>query len=219
MGGGIILDNPFKKLTEWLKNQNSDQKLSKSNYLIILACVGVILLIVSQLFSVPKESTVSEQNPMTQTETKQMETDSTRNSNDPLLELEQAYQTDLAAMLEEIAGISNVEVMVNLDATSEMIYEKNLIVGTQTTVESDQGGGTRNIDDLTEEQQVVIIRQGDQEVPLVVQNKKPTVRGVLVVANGVEQIQIKEWAIEAVSRVLNVPPHRISIMPRSKGES
>lgn len=213
------MDNPFKKLTEWLKNQNSDQKLSKSNYLIILACVGVILLIVSQLFSVPKESTVSEQNPMTQTETKQMETDSTRNSNDPLLELEQAYQTDLAAMLEEIAGISNVEVMVNLDATSEMIYEKNLIVGTQTTVESDQGGGTRNIDDLTEEQQVVIIRQGDQEVPLVVQNKKPTVRGVLVVANGVEQIQIKEWAIEAVSRVLNVPPHRISIMPRSKGES
>lgn len=48
---------------------------------------------------------------------------------------------------------------------------KNLIVGTQTTVESDQGGGTRNIDDLTEEQQVVIIRQGDQEVPLIVQNK------------------------------------------------
>lgn len=219
MGGGIILDNPFKKLTEWLKNQNANQKISKSNYLIILACVGVILLIVSQLFSAPKQPKVSEQNILTQTDAKHMETVSTRNSDDPLLELEQAYQTDLAAMLEEIAGISNVEVMVNLDATSEMIYEKNLIVGTQTTVESDQGGGTRNIDDLTEEQQVVIIRQGDQEVPLVVQNKKPTVRGVLVVANGVEQIQIKEWAVEAVSRVLNVPPHRISIMPRSKGES
>lgn len=219
MGGGIRLDNPFKKLTEWLKNQNANQKISKSNYLIILACVGVILLIVSQLFSAPKQPKVSEQNILTQTDAKHMETVSTQNSNDPLLELEQAYQTDLAIMLEEIAGISNVEVMVNLDATSEMVYEKNLIVGTQTTVETDQGGGTRNIDDLTEEQQVVIIRQGDQEVPLVVQNKKPTVRGVLVVANGVEQIQIKEWAVEAVSRVLNVPPHRISIMPRSKGES
>lgn len=213
------MDNPFKKLIEWLKNQNSNQKLSKSNYLIILACVGVILLIISQLFSAHKQSVVNERNPLTQTDSKPIEPVSTQNSNDPLLELEQAYQTDLAAMLEEIAGISNVEVMVNLDATSEMIYEKNLIVGTQTTVESDQGGGTRNIDDLTEEQQVVIIRQGDQEVPLVVQNKKPTVRGVLVVANGVEQIQTKEWAIEAVSRVLNVPPHRISIMPRSKGES
>lgn len=214
-----MLDNPFKKLTEWLRNQNANKKVSKSNYLIILACVGVILLIVSQWFSAPKESNVSEINSLIQADTKQTEATSTRNVNDPLLELEQAYQTDLAAMLEEIAGISNVEVMVNLDATSEMIYEKNLIVGTQTTVESDQGGGTRNIDDLTEEQQVVIIRKGDEEVPLVVQNKKPIVRGVLVVANGVEQIQIKEWAIEAVSRVLSVPPHRISIMPRSKGES
>lgn len=213
------MDNPFKKLTEWLKNQNSTQKLTKSNYLIILGCIGVILLIASQWFSAPKQPNVSEGNPLIQTEAKQLETASSPSTSDPLLELEQAYQTDLAAMLEEVEGISNVEVMVNLEATSEVIYEKNLIVGTQTTIETDQGGGTRNIDDLTEEQQIVVIRQGDQEVPLVVQSKKPTVRGVLVVANGVEQIQIKEWAIEAVSRVLDVPPHRVSIMPRSKGES
>lgn len=213
------MDNPFKKITEWLKNQNPTQKLTKSNYLIILGCIGVILLIVSQWFSNPKQPNVSDGNPLVQTEAKQSENVSSPNTSDPLIELEQAYQTDLAAMLEEVDGISNVEVMVNLEATSEIIYEKNLIVGTQTTIESDQGGGTRNIDDLTEEQQIVIIRQGDQEVPLVVQSRKPTVRGVLVVASGVEQIQIKEWAIEAVSRVLDVPPHRVSIMPRSKGES
>lgn len=213
----MMLDNPIKKITEWFK-KTSDSNMSKSNYLIILACIGVIMLIISQLFSKPNQPEVEEYG-LIQTEIQEIEAATKQKSNDPLIELEQAYQADLAAMLEKISGISNVEVMVNLDATGETIYEKNLIVGTQTTVESDQGGGTRNIDDLTEEQQVVIIRQGDQEVPLIVQNKKPTVRGVLVVANGVEEIQIKQWATEAVSRVLNVPPHRISIMPRSKGES
>lgn len=213
----MMLDNPIKKITEWFK-KTSDSNMSKSNYLIILACIGVIMLIISQLFSKSNQPEVEEYG-LIQTEIQEIEAATKQKSNDPLIELEQAYQADLAAMLEKISGISNVEVMVNLDATGETIYEKNLIVGTQTTVESDQGGGTRNIDDLTEEQQVVIIRQGDQEVPLIVQNKKPTVRGVLVVANGVEEIQIKQWATEAVSRVLNVPPHRISIMPRSKGES
>ncbi|MBU5594798.1 stage III sporulation protein AG [Amphibacillus sp. MSJ-3] len=212
------MDNPLKKVFDWLKNLQSNRKLTKSNYLIILACLGIILLIVSQLFSSP-DQTVMDDGKQYTTEAEKNVSSTNKNEIDPLSELEQTYQADLSAMLEKISGISEVEVMVNLDATGEKVYEKNLIVGTQTTVESDQGGGTRNIDDLTEEQQVVIIRQGDQEVPLIVQSKKPTVRGVLVVANGVEQIKLKQWATEAVSRVLNVPPHRISIMPRSKGES
>ena len=211
-----MLDNPFKKFQDWLKQKHSDRKLTKSNYIIIIGCIGVILLILSQMFQSEESAEVEREQPYVENVGEKTEALTSNSRSDPLDELEQAYEIDLSLMLEEIAGISNVEVMVNLDATGEKVYEKNLIVGTQTTVESDQGGGTRNIDDLTEEQQVVIVRQGDQEVPLIVQSKKPVVRGVLVVANGVEQIELKQCATEAVSRVLNVPPHRISIMPRSK---
>lgn len=218
MGGGIELYNPIKRLMDWMKNQQTNQKMTKSNYLIILACIGVLLLILSQWFTSSSETEIIEEDHFSE-EVKKTERTGQDTYSDPLLELERTYQNELATMLENIAGISNVEVMVNLDATGEKIYQKNLIVGTQTTVESDQGGGSRNIEDLTEEHQVVIIRQGDTEVPLVVQDKKPSIRGVLVVANGVEQIQLKQWATEAVSRVLDVPPHRISIMPRSKGEN
>lgn len=218
MGGGIELYNPIKRLIDWVKKQQTNQKMTKSNYLIILACIGVLLLILSQWFTSSSETEIIEEDHFSE-EVKKTERTGQDNYSDPLLELERTYQNELATMLENIAGISNVEVMVNLDATGEKIYQKNLIVGTQTTVESDQGGGSRNIEDLTEEHQVVIIRQGDTEVPLVVQDKKPSIRGVLVVANGVEQIQLKQWATEAVSRVLDVPPHRISIMPRSKGEN
>ncbi|WP_440895822.1 stage III sporulation protein AG [Amphibacillus sp. Q70] len=212
------MDNPFKKMLDWLNNQQSNRKLTKSNYLIILACIGIILLIISQWFTSSNQTEVGDGNQSAVLDEEKTETFANKDVNDPLFDLEQAYQSDLSEMLEKIAGISEVEVMVNLEATGEKVYEKNLIVGTQTTVESDQGGGTRNIDDLTEEQQVVIIRQGDTEVPLIVQSKKPEVRGVLVVADGVEQIQLKQWATEAVSRVLDVAPHRVSIMPRSKGE-
>lgn len=210
--------NPIKRLMDWMINQQTNQKMTKSNYLIILACIGVLLLILSQWFTSSDKADIIEEDHFLE-EVKKTERTGQNSDIDPLLELERTYQNELATMLENIAGISNVKVMVNLDATGEKIYQKDLIIGTQTTVETDQGGGSRDIDDLTEEHQVVIIRQGDTEVPLVVQDKKPSIRGVLVVANGVEHIQLKQWATEAVSRVLDVPPHRISIMPRSKGES
>src|SRR5690625_6668223 len=108
-------------------------------------------------------------------------------------------------MLEKIKGVSEVEVMVNLDATNSKGYEKNLIKGQQTTDESDEHGGIRKVEDQTEETQVVFVREGDREIPLLVQTKKPDVRGVFVVAKGVDHATVKMWVIESVAKVLDVP--------------
>ena len=53
-----------------------------------------------------------------------------------------------------------------------------------------------------------------KEGPIISETKKPSVRGVLVVAKGAENIQIKKWIIEAVTRSLDVPSHRVSVMPK-----
>lgn len=88
-------------------------------------------------------------------------------------ELETSYEKDLQEMLEKIQGVSEVEVMVNLNSTNVKVYEKNLIAGQQTNDESDKNGGTRKVEDKTEEKTTVLIRQGDKEVPLLIQTKKP----------------------------------------------
>lgn len=43
---------------------------------------------------------------------------------------------------------------------------------------------------------------------------KPRVRGVLVVAKGADNIQVKAWITEAVQKVLDVPAYKISILPK-----
>src|SRR5690625_7889355 len=100
---------------------------------------------------------------------------------------------------EKIQGVSEVEVMVNLDSTNVKVYEKNLIKGQQTTDESDKNGGTRKVEDHTEETKAVLVRQGDQEVPLLIQTKKQTVRGVFVVAKGDDNATVQMCVIEDVS--------------------
>ncbi len=134
--------------------------------------------------------------------------------NDMIREYESYYETQLKEALEQISGVSDVTVIVNIDSTEKRILEKNKTIRSQETNETDQEGGERKVLDQSEEEQIVIIREGDREVPIVLETKKPKVRGVLVVAKGAESVQVQKWIIESVTKLLDVPSHRVSVMPR-----
>ncbi|SHN12426.1 stage III sporulation protein AG [Gracilibacillus kekensis] len=213
-------------MPEWMSRIMSslkvkDKKPTKLQYIAILILIAVFILLVSNLFDT-NQSDNQIANPPTMVESSRDESDEQTwkqaegsDASSKIADLEVAYEEDLVQLLEKITGVSGVEVMVNLDATNEQVYQKNLVIGSQITNENDQNGGTRKIDDETREQTVVIIRQGEQEVPLLIQTKKPKVRGVLIVANGVDNLEVKKWVLDAVSKVLDVPAHRISVMPKN----
>ncbi|RKQ37757.1 stage III sporulation protein AG [Oceanobacillus halophilus] len=211
----------MKRFIEKLfKPKNSEQENSitnKAGYVIILGLVGILLIFMSNLFTSSKEETELDQ-PMEPPDKQHdiqaanaEENEKTSNVN----ALEKNYEEDLEEMLNKIQGVSDAEVMVNLASTNVKIYERNIIKGQQSTDETDQNGGTRKVEDQTEETQVVFVRQGDQEVPLLVKTERPDVSGVFVVAKGADHATVKKWIIEAVSRVLDVPTHRVSVMPKS----
>ncbi|HLR41250.1 MAG TPA: stage III sporulation protein AG [Virgibacillus sp.] len=188
----------------------------KTGYLIVIALAGLLLLILGNAFSSsPKETIVNNDlNSSTDKAAEETISDEASSTSD-VDELETSYEKDLQEMLEKIQGVSEVEVMVNLDSTNVKVYEKNLITGQQTTDEADKNGGTRKVEDSTEEKEVVLVRQGDKEVPLLIHTKKPEVRGVFVVAKGVDHATVKKWMVEATARVLDVPTHRVSVMPKN----
>lgn len=207
-----------KKLDYFFRPKKEDGEKppsKKFGYLLILGLTGVFLIIISNIFSSDEEpdKMIQSQNEVQQS--LQTDNNSAEPSASDIKELENSLGQELSAMLNKIQGVSETEVMVNLDATSAKVYEKNIINGKQTTDENDTNGGTRKIEDHTEENQVVLVRKGDQEVPLLVQTKQPEIRGVFVVANGVDHPSLKNQVIEAVSRVLDAPTHKISVMPKN----
>ncbi|RKL69382.1 stage III sporulation protein AG [Salipaludibacillus neizhouensis] len=131
---------------------------------------------------------------------------------------ERHLEDQLKNALEQMKGVTNVSVMVTVSGTETHIFEKNTQSKEQQTEETDREGGTRDVRDSTKDEEVVIIRNGDKEEPLLVQSNKPDIKGVLIVANGVDNIQVKTWVVEAVSRVLDIPSHRVSVMPRKQKE-
>ncbi len=213
----------FKK--QFFKDDQSNHKKGKYIYLIVVLTVGTMIMLISNLF-INNESSQNalptlKNNASIQTE-ENVETfgqkDSTGNS--VIGDYERAYEVQLKEALDSIVGVSDVSVVVNVDATEKQVLEKNRKSQTQLTDETDREGGKRKVEDQSTDEQLVIIQNGEKEVPIVVETKKPAIRGVLVVAKGADNIQVKKWIVEAVTRSLDVPSHRVSVLPKkTKGES
>ncbi|GGK02736.1 stage III sporulation protein AG [Lentibacillus kapialis] len=211
------MKNLFNKI--FRQSDSSDKISKKAGYIIVIGLIGLLLLIIGNVFSSNDDGDDPSIKYDPSEKAKDQKTDETfsgkSSKTSDVTEIEGSYEEDLKKMLNKIEGVSEAEVMVNLDSTKVKVYEKNLITSQQVTEESDTNGGTRDIEDSQKETKVVLVNQGDKEVPLLIRTQKPDVRGVFVVAKGVDHATVEKRAIEAISRVLDVPVHRVSVMPKN----
>ncbi|MBB6444878.1 stage III sporulation protein AG [Bacillus benzoevorans] len=213
----------------WLKKQDAkvervEKKKGKYPYLILLLLFGAGIMLLSNVVrpngSAKEDVPVFNQQDEREERASEVFANKKSSGNSEIESYEQAYENQLKEALDTIVGVSDVTVVVNVDATEKRILEKNAKSQNQVTEETDREGGKRNVEDHSTDDQLVIIQDGEKEVPIVIETKKPAIRGVLVVANGADNIQVKKWIIEAVTRVLDVPSHRVSVLPKkTKGDS
>ncbi|SDH51046.1 stage III sporulation protein AG [Alteribacillus persepolensis] len=206
----------LKKMLD--KKEETTGKKAVPIYLVLILIFGIILMVIGTIGKGTEEEQI-ENNQLEERNTNEaLEVASKSTEESEVAEAERAVQTRLGEMLEKISGVSDVQVMVNLQGTEVKVYEKDTTIRQQVTTEEDREGGQRELEDGTKEEQIVIVRQGDQEEPLLIHTKKPEARGVLVVAEGVEDMKVKEWVIEAVTKAMDVAPHKVSVLPKNRGE-
>ncbi|MEH6891343.1 stage III sporulation protein AG [Bacillus sp. JJ864] len=210
------MNNKFQFLRNLFKGNEKDEKEKKisAKFLIILLILGIILMFSSNLFQ-----TKNPEVPVLKSQTEQVKdvpTFGQKNSDNKSIidKYEKEYEQQLKEALESVIGVKDVTIEVNLDSSEEKILDKNSVKRSQTTDETDKEGGKRKVEDESMDKKTVIVRQGDKETPIVLREDKPKVRGVLVVAKGVDNLQVKQMVIEAVTRMLEVPSHRVSVLPK-----
>lgn len=121
----------------------------------------------------------------------------------------------LEALLQQISGVGRVDVSIRLEGSTSSEYAVNQTTGRKISEESDHGGSTRVITDVTESGQLVVVR-GDRgyEVPVVERESAPRIAGVLVVAEGARDPGIKAELFRAVRVALGAEPHKILVVPK-----
>jgi stage III sporulation protein AG len=207
---------PFSWFKKWLSKENtSDKKVSKYQYMILVICIGAAFMLAGNILF-KKQTTTPDIPTISTTKAQDVPAFGLKKSsgNKAISDYEQEYESQLKEALNEMLGVDDVKVVVNIDSTEEKVLEKNKVSKNQITDETDRDGGKRNVQDSSVDEQLVILRNGDKEVPIVVETKKPEIRGVLIIARGAENIQIKKWIVEAITRALGVPSHRVAVMPK-----
>src|SRR6185437_1681560 len=122
---------------------------------------------------------------------------------------EQECEQQLAYVLSKVVGVDDVTIMVNMDSDEVLEVANETRESNQVTNELVKSGGNRSVNHTNTDKKVAHYRSNNNDLPVIVKRVKPKVRGVLIVARGVENLTVKSVIIEAVQRTLDLPVHRI----------
>ncbi len=117
----------------------------------------------------------------------------------------------LEKKLSAIKGAGKVEVMITYASSKEIVTAMNTTQSNVTTEEQDSGGGARKTTQNDINNQAVTMSESDGTKPLVIKEVEPEVKGVIVIAEGAYDINVKIELLNAVQTVLGVNPSKVEV--------
>ncbi|KNY26774.1 hypothetical protein [Pseudobacteroides cellulosolvens] len=193
----------IKKLLEKLFQSKNKKKIIENSVIVII--IGIIAIVAGgSLFkkNEPKKEPVNGNlTPVVETAAKVESSDTDTN------------EKRLKEILMTVKGAGKVNVMVTYVSGKEIVPAYDIKRNENDTEEKDSGGGVRSIKQNDSENKVVFEEiQGNNKKPIVLKEIMPQVKGVVVVAEGASDPEVKERLARAVQVLLDVPIHRIEVL-------
>ncbi|QIB28103.1 sporulation stage III protein AG [Caloranaerobacter azorensis] len=190
------------KILDLLKEKFDNNNLITT--LTIIVVLGAIILIATSSF-------VGETDKKSVPETVLYQESSSVKSNSKIIEdYASTIERKLEDILSSIDGVGKVKVMVTLEDTAERIPAINTTRTEEKTSEKDSKGGIREVFKQNYSEQIVVNNSDDDSL-VIIKEVKPKVKGVIVVAEGADDLYIKEKLYEAVKTVLGISGNRVGI--------
>lgn len=129
---------------------------------------------------------------------------------------EEVLESKLANLLSQVHGAGMVAVNITLDLGSSQDYAKNIVRESKTIQEKDTTGGARSTTETKDSETILVSKENGIDRPVVMREQKPTIKGVLVVAEGAGNSQVKSKLTQAVATSLGIPVYKITVLPQRK---
>ncbi|MDG5470766.1 hypothetical protein P6709_03330 [Jeotgalibacillus sp. ET6] len=199
----------WDKLRDWIASSRDPTSNRKFQLVMILIVAGALMMLL-QGTKPPEQELPS--NPA------DIVSENAASSDESIRNMEKDLEKQLGDILKKALGTNEVNVMVNLATSERKIYEKN------ETLQQDQSTDQReneqsSMDRRSSTRELVLGNQGQNGDPILSYVEKPTVLGVMIVAEGADHIKVKKWIIESVARVLDISTHRVAVVSTQQKES
>ena len=193
------LDSLKKHLRE---RENEKPFLMK---LLLLFCIGAVFLMASTFFDRPE----AEGRPESFGAAETAHTPPAASEPDQERELERR----LAAVLSLVQGAGRVEVMLTFSGSREIILAEDTTTGESLVRETDSAGGSRENHSLSKDMRTILVQSpGGGQEPIILREIVPRVEGVIIVAEGGDDVFVREALTRAAGTVLGVDIHRVQVL-------
>lgn len=186
----------LEKIKKHLEEMNNRKFI---NNLFIILLISIMILIASNVFldsNKENEEYVIDEQP------KEYNYNTENDYSDYL-------EKKLVNILSKLNGVGKVNVMITLEDSVEKVTAANSTTTTEKSVENDSEGGTREV--VREDLIVQVVTKGNDDSLMIVKEVQPTVQGVIVVADGANDPEVRETLYDAVKTVLGVKANKVQV--------
>lgn len=121
-----------------------------------------------------------------------------------------SLESRLEQILSSVEGTGNVKVLVTYETGPEIVPA----VKTDTQSNSSDGSNTgQKTTSTTENREPMTVQGKNGTEPIVLVQKEPVILGVLVVAEGASDLDVRLRLMQAVQVALQIAPARIEVLP------
>jgi len=132
---------------------------------------------------------------------------------------ERALEKRLEEIFSLVEGAGQVRVMISPLGGRETVFAIDTVQTQNHSVEEDSHGGSREQRQYSSQEQTVIIsdRQGTDR-PLVLREVEPSVEGIVIIAQGGNNSQVRADLTRAAQAVLGLDAHMIQVLAMAAGD-
>lgn len=199
----------FNKFKNYVMNRGNKRNMQD---LVVILVIGLIIVIAANFFMPPAKISPG----YVEVNTDNSKAASTNAVNTG--SYEGNLKQELISILSQIDGAGNVDAMIYYNSGSESVPAFNYNDSTKVTEEDDGNGGKRVTNEDDNSVSIVTTNDGGGTQPFITKEIKPKVCGVIVIAEGADNPDIRYKLYEAVKTLFNMDDVKVNIYPMQKNK-
>lgn len=199
-----MFKNKLKQIVQGDSSEGNNKKKIENLVFFVILLIATIVMI-NYIWNGKKSSNKT----LTNTAGKQLamtEKDVVNDSND-----NESLEQRLEKILSQIQGVGDVNVFINYSESSETVAMYNENKKTSTTEETDTSGGTRKVEAVDSQKEIVYQEENGEKTPIIQKTVQPKIEGAIITAKGAGNATVKTNIIQAVEAATGLATHKIQV--------
>lgn len=184
-----------------IKNLLRNAKLKK--YMAVIFAGGIVIMAFSDKIQKPPSDSFGAKTAVESQETADTYVDISQNDTEKRLE----------ELFGNIDGAGNVKVMITYKSGPEKVLATETKSSEESSQESDSDGTERTSKNVSSEVSMAYSQNNmSSGEPFIVKEKTPEIEGIVVVAEGGDDVVVKDAISKAAQALFNVPAHKVEVL-------